>query len=84
MTPQHEHDCDRCRFLGRLATADLYICDQTDKFSAIVRLSSRVDDYHSMPVWPNEYDELGNLSALHQDRYIVIKANPCAIMTLVS
>lgn len=38
MTPVHEHDCNRCRFLGSLATFegtfDLYHCAITDEVLA--------------------------------------------------
>lgn len=46
-TPQHQHDCSRCVFLGRLGTGDLYRCESPLGASYIVRHSSDGPDYYS-------------------------------------
>lgn len=32
--PLYQHDCDECRFLGRLDGKDLYCCSRTGEFTA--------------------------------------------------
>lgn len=76
-TPQHTHDCDNCKFLGRYGRFDLYICIWPDSAtSAVARRSSDGPDYYSIsdlgdswdtikPISP-AYDALG--VAIHKSR----------------
>lgn len=56
MTPQHIHDCSMCEFLGRIGTADMYVCRENSLgHSYILRYSSEGPDYYSHPDFRNEY-----------------------------
>lgn len=50
MSPRYAHDCPACRFLGRVAIYDLYVCREVDAVgnSLIARRSSEPSDYSSM------------------------------------
>lgn len=48
MAPKHDHDCDCCVFLGSLNGTDHYFCPSQGEL--VQRLSSRDDDYRSMPL----------------------------------
>ena len=52
--PQHQHDCEQCRFLGSLATVDLYCCKSPNGASYIVRYSSEGSDFYSACDFHNE------------------------------
>ena len=43
--PRHDHDCDRCVFLGHHGTDDLYVCP--DEPTVIARHSSEGGNYSS-------------------------------------
>lgn len=45
VTPKFTHDCDRCRFLGRLNGEDLYVCENGE-FSA--RFGNHGQEYRSL------------------------------------
>jgi hypothetical protein len=49
-TPRYTHDCDQCRFIGRLIQYDLWICHEDDPVSnsLIARYSSEPSHYASM------------------------------------
>jgi len=44
--PLYRHDCDECRFLGRLDGKDLYCCSRTGDFTA--RFGSGESQYGSL------------------------------------
>lgn len=57
-TPQYEHDCDSCTFLGSFTTTDrtaggvehpydLYVCGNTIDMTLLARASSEPSDYGS-------------------------------------
>jgi hypothetical protein len=46
-TPQHEHDCDGCVFLGRVGTTDVWQCDGID---LILRHGSGPEENKSLPI----------------------------------
>lgn len=47
-TPQFEHDCDRCLFLGRYNNVDLYVCARSNIADTVIaRHSSEGSDYTS-------------------------------------
>lgn len=47
MTPQFEHDCTRCIFLGRWETYDLYFCPQGPFPTVIARFGNDGPQYAS-------------------------------------
>jgi hypothetical protein len=53
--PEHEHDCERCKFLGNYMPSpqkisDLYYCPGADGGAIVCRNSDDGPDYWSMPV----------------------------------
>ena len=51
--PRYEHDCDKCKYLGRWNEHDLWFCPQGSlggKGSILARVSSEPADYQSIPV----------------------------------
>lgn len=53
MKPRHEHDCERCTFLGCYGDADLYHCAKGVGPTVIARYGAEAD-YASAPVWMRE------------------------------
>ena len=45
--PRYTHDCTNCRFLGRLASYDIYLCLRCDNATMLARHSSLDSDYAS-------------------------------------
>jgi hypothetical protein len=49
--PRYTHDCDRCVFMGRVDSYDLYVCPQARPLpTAVARKSSDPPDYSSAPL----------------------------------
>lgn len=46
-SPQYEHDCGGCQFLGNLDDMDVYQCDHID---LIIRFGSSPEENQSMPI----------------------------------
>lgn len=46
-SPEHEHDCGVCMFLGNFDGYDLYYCTQDTKFPTIIARWGRGADYLS-------------------------------------
>lgn len=38
--PRYQHDCDQCRFIGKIDKYDMWICEKTDRVSVIARYGS--------------------------------------------
>jgi hypothetical protein len=80
-TPRYEHDCDECRFLGRMDEFDLYRCESAQplKQSHIARSGSRGPEYSSMPA---SFTPAGSVYALCAELYARLKdgrlSGPCA------
>lgn len=50
LTPQFEHDCDSCTFIGRHGGYDLYLCQQGGLAPTIIaRFGDDGPSYHSGP-----------------------------------
>lgn len=58
-TPQYEHDCPACTFLGRMGLVDLYHCAQRGMPTVIARHSSNGPDYVSGMPLADHVPELG-------------------------
>ena len=61
-TPQHEHDCSVCEFVGRLGTCDFYVHPgDFGMISLVVRYSSDGPDYVSnsisQPQWDVDFEQ---------------------------
>lgn len=63
MTPQYEHDCTICTFLGRHGRFDLYACKQ-GRVEVIVRQSAEGPDYYSVSEWG--FDDLKPVSPAYE------------------
>jgi hypothetical protein len=50
--PIHEHDCDRCEYMGSIHGADIYVCsgNRPNLGSMVVRTSSHCSEYWSSPI----------------------------------
>lgn len=47
-SPRYAHDCERCTFLGRMGTEDVYACMQGgDQPTLLVRWGDRPEEYRS-------------------------------------
>jgi hypothetical protein len=50
--PQYTHDCDKCEFLCRIGTYDVYICAASQSgTNTIVRYGNEGSQYTSGTVW---------------------------------
>ena len=70
MPPRYVHDCDRCRYLGRFRSYDLYVCEtkSLSRQSVIARYSDEPSGYASgdVEVWRNIQSEgVESTEALH-------------------
>lgn len=64
ITPKFKHDCDKCRFVGRLEGKDAYICTS----SVILRYG---DDGHEYDSVPKELAE-GNMLSLLKYKIVLL------------
>lgn len=59
-TPIHEHDCDRCKFLGTFNDQDLYFCPEqmgNPKYWTLISRFGKNGDYCSGG-WKTEHPQM--------------------------
>lgn len=64
--PVHEHDCDNCKFVGRLNGQDLYACVTPRGVEYSARYGSDGPQYSSLGSFTPEESPVALAKALHE------------------